>query len=63
MKAKNPTKPILPCEWMETFGLDVDAHTASTRIDLAEGFVTAETAAEEAGPSSPPADGITEETK
>ena len=33
-------KPILPSEWLETFGLSVDEHTASTQIDLTEGFVS-----------------------
>ncbi|MCR4615719.1 MAG: integrase [Clostridiales bacterium] len=40
-KIKRP-KPILPREWMETFGMDVDAHTASTHIDLKEGFVSSD---------------------
>ena len=37
-KIKRP-KPILPREWMETFGMGVDEHSASTKIDLSEGFV------------------------
>ena len=61
-KLKTP-KPILPREWMETFGLDVDEHDASTRIDLTEGFVTAETADDGIEPSSLPADRITEVTE
>ncbi len=35
-------KPILPREWLETFGMSVDEHTASTQIDLSEGFVASE---------------------
>ena len=38
-KVKRP-KPILPSEWLETFGMTVDEHTASTQIDLTEGFIT-----------------------
>lgn len=40
-KIKRP-KPILPREWMETFGMTVDEHTASTQIDLSEGFVASD---------------------
>ena len=40
-KLKRP-KPILPSEWLETFGLSVDEHTASTQIDLSEGFGASE---------------------
>ena len=34
--------PILPCEWLVTFGLSVDEHRASTEIDLTEGFVSSD---------------------
>ena len=44
-KIKYP-KPILPREWMETFGMSVDEHIASTKINLTEGFVTPVTATE-----------------
>ena len=37
-KIKRP-KPILPGEWLESFGLSVEEHTASTNINLAEGFM------------------------
>ena len=40
-KLKRP-KAILPQEWMETFGLDVDEHAVSTQIDLTEGFVSSD---------------------
>lgn len=40
-KIKRP-KPILPSEWLETFGLNVDEHTASTKIDLKEGFMSSD---------------------
>ena len=32
-------KPILPSEWLETFGLSVEEHTASTKIDLSNGYM------------------------
>lgn len=32
-------KPILPKEWLETFGMTVEEHTASTQIDLSKGFL------------------------
>ena len=40
-KRKAP-KAILPTEWQSNFGMDVDEHAASTRIDLTEGFVAPE---------------------
>ena len=39
-KIKRP-KPILPKEWLETFGMSVDEHKASTQIDLTNGFIRA----------------------
>lgn len=36
-KIKRP-RPILPREWLETFGMSVDEHNASTHIDLMKGF-------------------------
>ena len=42
-KIKRP-KPILPSEWMETFGLSVDEHTASTQINLSDGFLSSDVA-------------------
>lgn len=44
-KIKRP-KPILPSEWLETFGMSVEEHTASTRINLADGFLSPETTAQ-----------------
>lgn len=41
-KIKRP-KPILPSEWLETFGLSVEEHTASTQINLSDGFISPET--------------------
>ena len=35
-------KPILPAEWLDSFGMNVDEHAVSTRIDLEKGFVQAE---------------------
>lgn len=32
-------KPILPSEWLETFGLNVDEHTGFSDINLSEGFL------------------------
>ena len=46
-KVKRP-KPILPREWMETFGMNVDEHAASTQIDLSEGFQASEITADQA---------------
>ena len=37
-KIKRP-KPILPSEWLETFGLSVEEHTASTQVDLSNGYI------------------------
>lgn len=34
------SEPILPDEWMNSFGLNVEDHTISTQIDLTEGFVS-----------------------
>ena len=46
-KVKRP-KPILPKEWLETFGMNVEEHTASTQIDLSEGFISSDINDEEA---------------
>ena len=40
-KLRRP-KPVLPSEWRETFGLDVKEHTASTQVDLTQGFISAD---------------------
>ena len=36
---RKAAKAILPAEWDQSFGLGVDEHAASTRIDLTDGFV------------------------
>lgn len=38
--------PILPPEWLGNFGMDVKEHTASTQIDLSDGFISEEDARE-----------------
>ena len=43
-------------EWLETFGLSVDEHTASTQIDLTEGFVSSDISAAGDVTSQPPTD-------
>ena len=52
-KIKRP-KPILPSEWLETFGLTVEEHMASTQIDLTEGFVSSGINSEEGESAQPP---------
>ena len=42
-KIRRP-KPIMPSEWLESFGLTVEEHTASTQIDLAKGFMSPDAA-------------------
>lgn len=37
---RSPSKAILPREWLESFGMSVDEHAGSTRIDLNDGFIT-----------------------
>ncbi len=39
---RRSSKAILPPEWNDNFGMDVQAHAESTRIDLSEGFVAPE---------------------
>ena len=36
---KKRSKPMLPAEWENSFGLSVEAHAASTQIDLEESFM------------------------
>lgn len=45
-KIKRP-KPILPSDWLETFGMSVDEHSASMQIDLTEGFSSPDMTADE----------------
>ena len=40
-KLRRP-KPILPSEWRESFGMDVKEHTASTQVDLTQGYISAD---------------------
>lgn len=34
------SRPILPPEWLSSFGMDVKEHAASTQIDLSDGFLS-----------------------
>lgn len=34
--------PILPEEWMDSFGMGVEEHTASTKVDFTDNFITSE---------------------
>ncbi|MBQ3426191.1 MAG: integrase [Clostridia bacterium] len=61
-KIKRP-KPILPREWMETFGMNVDEHTASTQISLMDGFMSQTETAEGIDKSNAGADEETEVTQ
>ncbi len=45
-KLRRP-KQIFPSEWQESFGLDVNTHTASSQIDLENGFIASDTATQE----------------
>ena len=45
-KLRRP-QPILPVEWRDNFGLSVDEHTASTQVDLSQGYIAAEMVAQE----------------
>ena len=60
-KVKCP-KPILPREWMETFGMNVDEHTASTQISLTDGFLSQTETAEAIDKSNADAEAKTEVT-
>ena len=44
------SEPILDRKWLESFGMSVDEHTASTQIDLSDGFVTSVATDETAQP-------------
>ena len=56
------SKPILPREWMETFGMNVDEHTASTQISLTDGFLSQAETAEAMDKSGAGAEAKTEVT-
>lgn len=49
-------KAIHEKEWLDTFGLSVEEHSASTRVDLTDGFVAPEAAGTESGSEGQPAD-------
>lgn len=53
-KIKRPS-PILPKEWMDTFGLNVDEHTASTQINLMEGYIASDISVSEPNSEGAPA--------
>lgn len=38
-----PSKAILPDDWLDSFGMGVGEHAASTNIDLSQGFIQAGT--------------------
>ena len=56
---RSPSRPILPREWVESFGMTVDEHAGSTRIDLNDGYITTGVADEEI-PEEKPANSIQE---
>ena len=33
------TQAILPTEWLDSFGMSVDAHNASTKVDFSDGYI------------------------
>lgn len=65
-KIRRPS-PILPREWMETFGLGVDEHAASTQVNLLEGYMASDITSAEpdtgGAPGVPAEDENTEVTK
>ena len=49
-KLRRP-QPIMPVEWRDSFGMDVETHAASTQVDLSNGYIAAEmTVPEEEAP-------------
>ena len=52
-KIKRP-EAIMPSDWLRSFGLTVDEHTASTQIDLADGFVAPEITVSDDTPAQQP---------
>ena len=40
-KLRRP-QPIMPVEWRDSFGMDVETHAASTQVDLSNGYIAAE---------------------
>ena len=45
-KLRRP-RPILPVEWRDSFGMEVREHTASTQVDLTQGYISTEVITEE----------------
>lgn len=39
---RTAAKAILPEEWLSSFGMSVEDHAASTKIDLSEGFISSD---------------------
>ena len=48
------SEPILPQEMLEGFGMDVEEHAASTKIDLTEGYLASDFTAKEPAPEQAP---------
>lgn len=38
---------ILPPEWLDSFGMSVEEHAASTQVDFSEGYITPEMSGDE----------------
>ena len=49
------SEAILDTAWLDSFGLGVDEHTASTQIDLSAGFVSSDISAQEPDEEAAPA--------
>ena len=49
------SEAILDTAWLDSFGLGVDEHTASTQIDLSAGFVSSDISAQDTDEESDPA--------
>lgn len=47
------SKAILPQEWLDSFGMTVDEHAGSTKIDLSDGFISTEIAAPRSSADDP----------
>ena len=60
-RRKRPV-PMYPSDWRDSFGMPVLAHTASTRVDLMEGFDLMENAAGAQTPEQMPMEIIDQET-
>ena len=60
-RRKRPV-PMYPSDWSDSFGMPVLEHTASTRVDLMEGFDLMENAAGSQAPEQMPMEIIDQET-